>query len=138
MPQDGKLNLRIVQRYLAKDDENDFRLLEPHVNPEAEHWYRAEGDLGKLSTLREYEGHTMNYWQGLDFVGDFFKDVDGSEELIGFDLIDLVMSLVKKGEIKYLYHQEESLWNKIIIEYIGRDKMNELIAENIIKGYITL
>jgi len=50
----------------------------------------------------------------------------------------LVMSLVKKGEIKYLYHQQEALWNKIFVEYLGRDKMNELIEENIVDGFIKL
>ena len=123
-----RYTVRIIQRYLAKDDENDFRLLEPHVNPEAEHWYRAEGDLEKLEVLKD-----VRMWQKLDFVGDFFGD-----KLVSFDLIDLIMSLVKKGEVKYLYHQEEALWNKIFIEYLGRDKMNELIEENIIGGFIKL
>ena len=125
--------IRIVQRYLAKDDVNDFRLTEPHVNPEAEHWYKAEGDLGRIASLVGAEGATYGYWQGLDFVGDFFDD-----QLISFDLIDLAMSLVKKGEIKYLYHQQEALWNKIFIEYLGRDRVNELVEENIIGGFIKL
>ncbi|MEK7203478.1 MAG: hypothetical protein AAB627_00115, partial [Patescibacteria group bacterium] len=99
----------IIQRYLAKDNENDQRLFMPHVNPEAEHWYKAEESLGKLGP--------SFLWKELDFVGDFF-----GEELVSFDLIDLVMTLVKKGEIKYLYHQEEALWNKIFIEYLGREK----------------
>jgi len=127
---DAGENWRIVQRYLAKDDENDFRLLEPHVNPEAEHWFKAENNLAGLDFLGN--------WQDLDFVGDFFPSKGGGEALVSFDLIDLVMSLVKKGEIKYLYHQEEALWNKIFIEYMGRGKMNELIEENLIKGFIKL
>lgn len=158
---DSGLSVRIVQRYLAKDDQNDFRLIEPHINPEAEHWYKAEGDLGKLTPLVEGGGNAFGYWQGLDFVGDFFPSFakastfaedsadksagehDGAsgqatETLVSFDLIDLVMSLVKKGEIKYLYHQQEALWNKIFIEYFGRDKINELVEENIIDGFIKL
>ncbi|MBI2063640.1 MAG: hypothetical protein HYT65_01450 [Candidatus Yanofskybacteria bacterium] len=134
-------SLRIVQRYLAKDDPDDFRLMEPHFNPEAEHWYKAEGDLGKISTLLGVEGRTFGFWQGLDFVGDFFHDgISGptNDELVSFDLIDLVMSLVKKGEIKYLYHQQEALWNKIFIEYLGRDKIESLVEENIIDGFIKL
>lgn len=125
LPDSGKITWRIVQRYLAKDNENDPRLFEPHVNPEAEHWYKAEESLSKLGP-----GFS---WKELDFVGDFFEG-----ELVSFDLIDLVMTLVKKGEIKYLYHQQEALWNKIFIGYFGRDKMNELIEENIIQGYIAL
>lgn len=133
--------VRIVQRYLAKDDQNDFRLKEPHINPEAEHWYKAEGDLARLGIMVGAEGHAFGYWQGLDFVGDLFPDglVEGEKEtLVSFDLIDLVMSLVKKGEIKYLYHQQEALWNKIFIEYLGRDRVNELVEENIIGGFISL
>ena len=133
--------IRIVQRYLAKDDPNDFRLIEPHINPEAEHWYKAEGDLGKITSMLGAEGQAFGYWQGLDFVGDFFPDGldgQGQDALVSFDLIDLVMSLVKKGEIKYLYHQQEALWNKIFIEYLGRDKIEKLVEENIIEGFIKL
>lgn len=126
----GKVNWLIIQRYLAKDNPNDPRLALPHVNPEAEHWFKAQESLGKL-------GPNFQFWRGLDFVGDFFKNLE-AEELVSFDLVDLVMTLVKKGEVKYLYHQQEALWNKIFIEYFGRDKMNELIEENIIKGYIEL
>ena len=86
----------------------------------------------------ESAGHTMGYWQGLDFVGDFFPTLDGREQLVSFDLIDLIMSVVKKGEAKYLYHQEEALWNKLFIEYIGRDRLEEEIEKNIINGFIKL
>ena len=137
--------VRIVQRYLAKDDPNDFRLIEPHINPEAEHWYKAEGDLAGISDMPSFakasDGRAFASWQKLDFVGGFFSDGltrTGDEELVSFDLIDLTMSLAKKGEIKYLYHQQEALWNKIFIEYLGRDKMNKLVEENIIEGFIKL
>lgn len=144
-PKPNEMSFRIVQRYLAKDDPNDFRLMEPHINPEAEHWYKAEGDLGRLDQVSSFakasERRVFDIWQKLDFVGGFFKDGisgEGNEELIAFDLIDLIMSLVKKDQIKYLYHQQEALWNKIFIEYIGRDKLEELIEENIINGFIKL
>ncbi|MBI4160356.1 MAG: hypothetical protein HY506_00415 [Candidatus Yanofskybacteria bacterium] len=140
-PRPSDNSFRIVQRYLAKDDSDDFRLAEPHLNPEAEHWYKAEGDLGRAASLVGAEGHAYGYWQGLDFVGDFFHDGlsgQAGEELVAFDLIDLVMSLVKKGEIKYLYHQQEAIWNRIFSEYIGREKMNQLIEENLIDGFIKL
>ncbi|MBI4117443.1 MAG: hypothetical protein HY451_02055 [Parcubacteria group bacterium] len=121
-----KLRWLIIQRYLAKDDGNDPRLFMPHVNPEAEHWYKAQESLAKL-------GPDFAFWRELDFAGGFFES-----ELVSFDLIDQVMTLVKKGEAKYLYHQQEALWNKIFAGYFGREKMNELIEENIIKGYIEL
>ncbi len=145
LPESENIVLRIVQRYLAKDDPNDFRLIEPHINPEAEHWYKAEGDLAGISDMPSFvevsDGQAFASWQKLDFVGGFFSDGltgIGDEELVSFDLIDLTMSLAKKGEIKYLYHQQEALWNKIFIEYLGRDKLNELIEKNIIDGFIKL
>lgn len=132
LPGKEKLSWRVVQRYLAKDNPDDSRLMEPHVNPEAEHWYKAEESLAKL-------GPGYTFWKDLDFAGDFFPSTSsGQAELVSFDLIDLVMTLVKRDQIKYLYHQQEALWNKIFIEYFGREKMNELIEENIIKGYIEL
>lgn len=140
MSDGGQIVWRVVQRYLAKDDESDFRLFEPHVNPEAEHWFRAEEDLGRLSRmLGKNEGRlNLGYWTGLDFVGDFFKNSDGEERLVSFDLIDLIMSVVKKGQVKYLYHQQEALWNKVFSEYMGREKMSLLIEESIISGFIEL
>ncbi len=131
---------RVVQTYLAKDDEHDFRLFEPHVNPEAEHWFKVSEDLGRLARmLGPSEGKVdLAYWAGLDFVGDFFKDQNGQDQLVSFDLIDLIMSLVKKGQIKYLYHQQEALWNQLFSQYLGRERMNQLIEENIIKGFIEL
>ena len=136
----GKMTWRIVQRYLAKDNENDPRLFEPHLNPEAEHWYKAEEDFQRLSRMMTKEDGHMNFkfWIGLDYVGDFFKDRNGQEQLIGFNYIDLVMSLVMKGHIKYLYHHQEATWNKIFSEYMGRETMNRMIEENLIKGFIEL
>ena len=136
----GKFTWRIVQRYLAKDNENDPRLFEQHVNPEAEHWYKAEEDFGRLSRMMSKDSSNLsfNFWIGQDFVGDFFMDKKGKEQLIGFNYIDLVMSLVKKGHIKYLYHHQEAMWNKIFLEYMGRETMNRLIEENIVKGFIEL
>ena len=80
----------------------------------------------------------LGYWTGLDFVGDFFKDKNGEDKLVSFALIDLIMSVVKKSQVKYLYHQQEALWNKIFSEYVGRERMNGLIEENIITGFIEL
>src|SRR3989338_4105644 len=85
MQDGGKVIWRVVQRYLAKDDELDFRLFEPHVNPEAEHWFRAEEDLGRLSRmLGKNEGRlNLGYWTGLDFVGDFFYSTSsGQDQLV--------------------------------------------------------
>ncbi len=139
LPPSDKVQWRIIQRYLAKDDAYDLRLFEWHVSPEAEHWYKAEEVLARVDGEKQFKsGEAFGYWRGMDFVGDIFMSANDRENIVSFDLIDLVMSLVKKGDIKYLYHQQESLWNKIFIEYFSREEMNQLIEENIIKGYIEL
>lgn len=143
LPETGKVVWRVVQRYLAKDDPTDFRLLEPHANPEAEHWYRVGDDLRRLSRIMPTSEDKVNIgsWADLDFVGGFFPSFAKASEntgdvLISFDSIDLIMSLVKKGEIKYLYHQQEAIWNKLLSEYVGHERMNQLVEENIVKGFI--
>jgi len=135
-----KLTWLVIQRYLAKDDENDPRLFLPHINPEAEHWLKVSEDLNRLDRMMDDSENKvgLGYWASLDFVGDFFKDERGHDQLVSFDLIDLIMSLVKKGQIKYLYHQQEAIWNRIFSEYMGHEKMNQLIEENMIKGLIEL
>ena len=132
---------RIVQRYLAKDDAADPRLFEPHVNPEADHWWRAQQDLGRLSRVLgpDATGFDLGAWVGLDVAGYAFTDaVTGTQEVLSFDLVDLVMSLVQKGDTAFTYHQQEALWNKIFIEYMGRERMDALIQENLVSGYISL
>ncbi len=113
---------RIVQRYLAKDNHDDFRLSEHHVNPEAEHWYLVGQDLPKAELELGLAG--ISKWLASDWSDS--------------NLIDLVMSSVGENDSKYTYHQREALWNRIFVGYFGRDKMNELIEENIIRGFIEL
>ena len=130
----------IIQRYLAKDDENDWRLFEPHISPEALHWERAEKMLVKAGQLLNNFSADLAFWQDLNWVGDYFQtEAGGIDVLVSFNLIDMAMSLVKEKElIKYLYHHQEALWNKIFCEYFGEEKMEELIKENIIKGWFEI
>ncbi len=115
----------IVQRYLAKEDERHPLLFSPHVNPEALHWRRTERDIARLNDRFAFTN--VGFWYNLDFVGDFFKsEQDGSERLISFDLLDNIMALVmEKHMIKYLYHQQEALWNKIFMDYMGGEEVLE-------------
>jgi hypothetical protein len=126
----------IIQRYLAKDDENDWRLFYPHINPEAIHWQKAENNVAKLS--RKFN-LGFEFWEGLGPIGDFFKDESGVEILVSFNLVDTVMSLFQgKQMIKYLYHHQEALWNKIFTEFFGEEKMRELLRENFDHGFIKI
>lgn len=124
----------IIQRYLAKDDENDYRLFTPHVNPEAVHWTKAENDIARIG--KKFGIPELEFWKNLDWVGNFYKTESG-DALVSFNLIDAAMDLVMEREmIKYLYHHQESLWNKIFISFIGQEKTEELIINNFNKGFI--
>lgn len=137
VPKDDKsFNWLIIQRYLAKDYEWEKRLFIPHVNPEAIHWRKAEEALAKLDA--KDLSLTFNFWLGLDWVGSYFPGA--KTELLSFDFIDTVMSLVAERDmLKYLYHQQEALWNKIFEGYMGDgDKLEHLIKKNLLQGYIAL
>ncbi|MGC9046698.1 MAG: hypothetical protein ACP5IC_01085 [Minisyncoccia bacterium] len=122
----------VVQRYLAKDDENDWRLFYPHINPEALHWLKATENLVSLD-------NELSFWKDLDWVGDYFKDEIGDDILVSFNLIDTVMSLVKEKElIKYLYHHQEALWNKIFMEYFSREELENFSKEYLLQGYFEI
>ncbi len=139
LPPSGKSTWMVIQRYLTKDDPNDWRLFEPHINPEALHWARAERMLLLIS--RELKGFTadLSFWHDLGWVGDYFKTDSGIDVLVSFNLVDAAMDLVKQKEMaRYLYHQQESLWNKIFIEFFGEEKLSEIIEENIIKGWFEI
>ncbi len=122
-------NILVIQRYLAKDDENDWRLFEPHINPEALHWQRAENEIVKINP-------SLAFWSGLGWTGNFFKSEAGVDILISFNLVDTVMALVKQKElIKYLYHHQEALWNKIFSEYFSIEELEKLSKDYIVKGW---
>ncbi len=132
-------NVLIVQRYLAKDDENDWRLFEPHVNPEAMHWEKAENGIVRVPEVLGDLRDGLHFWKDLGWVGDYFKDEVGRDILVSFNLVDTVMSLVmEKQMIKYLYHHQEALWNKIFISHLGEDKVLNLIKKNIIRGWFEI
>ncbi len=129
----------IVQRYLAKGDPNDWRLFEPHVNPEALHWQKAERGMNDVAEVMPHFKNGLDFWKELGFVGDFFQTESGIPVLVSFNLVDTAMSLIKEKELsKYLYHHQEAMWNRKVVEFMGDVKMDELIRDNIIKGYFEL
>lgn len=136
-PEGDKIWL-IVQRYLAKDDKQDPRLFMPHVNPEALHWQRGEDDIADFA--EKVPQVDLDIWRDLDWVGDYYPSSREGEVLVSFDLIDNVMSLVMEEElIKYLYHQQEALWNQIFEEYMGgTEKLESVMLDHFGEGFIDL
>ncbi len=129
----------VIQRYLAKEDENDARLFLPHLNPEAFHWERAERILaGAGETIRGFPGD-LSFWKGMNWVGDYFKTDIGVEVLVSFNIIDTSMSLVQNKEmIKYLYHHQEAMWNKFFSSYFGEAATERYMKDYIVKGWFEI
>lgn len=126
----------IVQRYLAKGDENDWRLFVPHINPEARHWALATEDIFRIEKVIPELHDGLDFWRGLGWVGDFFQTEAGVPILVSFNIVDTVMALVMERElVKYLYHQQEAMWNEIFISYFGDKAIEEYSRKNIIKGW---
>ncbi|PIV10335.1 MAG: hypothetical protein COS49_01090 [Candidatus Portnoybacteria bacterium CG03_land_8_20_14_0_80_41_10] len=139
LPNKRKMSWRIVAKYLAKNDPNDPRLAEPHISPEAWHYTKAALAINQFA--KRFPETGLAFWQGLDVVGEYFP-VDNSKEenLISFDLFDNGISLLQQigFESKYLYHQQEALWNEVFINYLGQGELDKIMMENLDKGYISL
>ncbi len=136
IPESEKTLWLVMPRYLAKDDENDWRLFVPHISPEALYWAKAIESLVTIGDAIDGFGEDLRFWRDLGWVGDYFKDDVGNDVLVSFDLVDTVMSLVKQKElIKYLYHQQEALWNKIFTEYFGADQLDHFSKKHLLQGY---
>ncbi len=139
LPDKEKASWRIVAKYLAKKDPNDPRLFEPHISPESWHYNKTSLAIQRLAS--RFTGLELDFWQGLDETGDCFQSKESEKEsLISFDLYDNGIDLLKQSgfESKYLYHQQEALWNKIFIEYMGAENLEKLMIENFDKGVISL
>ncbi|MEK7187389.1 MAG: hypothetical protein AAB691_00905 [Patescibacteria group bacterium] len=129
----------VIQRYLAKDDENDWRLSAAHINPEALHWAKAIATLPKIAEAMGESPDALSFWSNLGWIGDYFKDESGVDVLVSFDLVDTVMSLVQQKEmIKYLYHHEETLWNKIFTAYLGDEEIEKRAREHLLTGFFKI
>ncbi|MDX1535660.1 MAG: hypothetical protein R3346_02800 [Candidatus Spechtbacterales bacterium] len=129
----------IVQRYLWKVDPNDPRLFLPRVNPESLHWRKGEDDA--VAFGEKWKEIGLEFWDDLDWVAGYFKDKDGKEQFISFDLEDTTFSLAANSAgdpTHFNYHQQEALWNEAFRRYVGKEERYKLILKNFDKGSIKL
>jgi len=139
LPNGKRMSWRIIPAYLAKKDPNDPRLAEPHVSPEA--WHYTKTTLAIQKFAQRFPNLSLDFWQGLEVAGEYFSSNHSKEEtLISFDLFDNGISLLRQSgfESKYLYHQQEALWNEVFIKYMGEEKLDKLMIENLDKGFVVL
>lgn len=128
----------IVQRYLAKENKEDWRLTSARINPEALHWRKAERMFAGLKQV-DPALVSLSFWGDCSWLGDYFKKQDATQELLSLNVIDQSMSLVKEREgLKYVYHHQEALWNAIFSAFFGEHRLEEALEENILAGKIAL
>lgn len=103
----------IIPRYLNKEKKIDPRYFEPHINPEAIFWQKADQRLMQLA--KELPGFSLDFWENLDWVGGYFPTQDNKNLLITFNSVDISLSFANQLPLnkRYLYHYKEAFWNKI-------------------------
>ena len=76
-------------------------------------------------------------WEHTNYVAVWFPTRFGKQELVNFNFMDSVMSVMNKRKFKdrYTYHFHEALWNKIFINYFGVDKLEEVIVKSLLQGW---
>lgn len=132
----------LVQRYLVKEDEFDWRLFCPHVNLESFHWRRA---LRLLIDFLHASGVDFSFWRNLDWVGDYFNDEVGMPVVVSFNLPDVAMGLVHglSGR-KYTYHFSEALWTELFLALFENPqereegRIEQILIERLKDGYLVL
>ncbi|HEX7456656.1 MAG TPA: hypothetical protein VF303_04300 [Candidatus Nanoarchaeia archaeon] len=135
----GQPNLwLVIQRYLFKEDPNDVRLGIPHINPEALYHRGASRTLLKMAKF--VPALHLLIWEHTNYVAVWFPTRTGKEELVNFNFMDNIMSVMNKRKLKdrYTYHFHEALWNKIFINYFGVEKMEDVIVKNLLNGWFDI
>src|SRR3989338_10282122 len=122
----------IMQRYLAKENPTDPRLLVPHISSEALHWARASANLAALADSTP----GLSFWKGKSYLCGLTPQ---SDELVSFNFEDNVFSLAAGPDTpQYVYHVREALWNKFFTAWFeGREEILEtLMVEDFGQGFV--
>ena len=89
--------------------------------------------IGKLS--QENPDLGLDFWKDMDTAVEYFNN-----ELVSFDLFDNgVGSIGETGfQSRYIYHQQEALWNEIFIQYFDEEKLDKILMENLSQGFVVV
>ncbi|MDP2720955.1 MAG: hypothetical protein Q8O75_03375 [bacterium] len=128
----------IVQRYLFKENPGDIRLGSAHINPEALYHRGASHTLLKMGKF--VPALDFQIWEHTNYVAVWFPTVSGKQELVNFNFMDNVMSVMndRKFSERYSYHFHEALWNKIFINYFGVEKLEDVVIRHLLQGWFDI
>jgi len=121
----------VIQRYLEKDNPQDWRLFWPHINTESLLYSRAYKNISTIGKIAPVLSEDMEFWSSLDWVAQIFDS-----QIISFDFMDVAMSLVDKDKkASYFYHQHEALWNKIFSSLFSEEELSTQARKNLLQGF---
>lgn len=113
---------RIIQRHFGgQDPQKHPELFEPHVQPDDLYWRKAESVIYWLEPA-------LQFWEGLDFVAALYPKMT-----VPLSLMDNAVSYCNNLEYGQhsLGHFRRSLWNEIMIAYIGQDNFEQAIISQL-------
>ena len=128
----------LVQRYLKKENPDDVRLGIQHINPEALYHRGASNTLSKMEKVVPVLDFEI--WEDTNYTAAWFPTRIGRHELVNFNFMDNVISVMNKHNFKnrYTYHFQESLWNKIFINYFGVEKLEDVVIKHLLEGWFDI
>ncbi|HMR73271.1 MAG TPA: hypothetical protein PKD68_04665, partial [Candidatus Saccharibacteria bacterium] len=120
---------RIVQRHLSSVDEQHPVLFRPHIQPEDLQMRATEKILVTLDP-------EMAFWSDMSYVGRRFDD----STVVSFNLLDGVLNysnklLLKKSSTR---HFHDSVWNEIMLRYLGAKHLLERVMSQLDDGHVTV
>lgn len=121
-----RVSWKVVHRYFGDPSRKSYpELFEPHLQPEDLHWRRAE------EMLRQIEPR-LAFWQGLDYVGS----VQNHDRPVSLNLMDVTVNYC--NGLPYgqhtAHHLREALWNEIYARYLGQERLEQAILQQLEQG----
>lgn len=116
------LHWRIVHRYYGTTTRVLHpEVFEPHVQPEDLAYRKAEHILYRFEPA-------LHFWKDLDYIG-----VNHPSGPISFNLMDVALNLFnnRSYEQRVNYHMRDSLWNELLIRYIGQRSLERQLLQHL-------
>lgn len=120
----------VIQRYFGKlkNEEHPEEFL-PHLQPEDLHWRKAEEIIYQLDP-------EFKFWQDMDWIARLSHD----NNPLTMNFMDVSLSFSNKLKFKdrLFYHFRESLWDQLMIGFVGEPEVENLIIAHLDNSSINI
>lgn len=116
------IHWRIIQRHFGNQDSVIHpELFEPHVQPDDLFWRKAESVIYWLEPA-------LKFWEDLDYVAALYPN-----SVVPLGLMDNAVSYCNQASYGQhsLGHFRRSLWNEILIKYIGQEPFEQAVINQL-------